>query len=270
MDLYAVIGHPISHSKSPFIHAEFAKQTQQALQYIAIESPLNSFMETLHTFRQQGGKGCSITLPFKETAWQIVNIHSTRAELAGAVNTIVFREDGQLYGDNTDGVGLVRDITVNHHMSLYQKHILLIGAGGAARGVIKPLLDEKPAQLIITNRTFNKCQDLITVFNQYSNIQACKFAELTNFKFDVIINATSTGVNNENLPLPNDILNSVSFCYEMMYGRITPFMNWAEKQQATKINDGLGMLVEQAAEAFFIWRHVKPNTQAIIRKLENA
>lgn len=268
-DHYAVIGNPIHHSKSPLIHAEFAKQTQQNLDYIAKEFPLDALDNSLGKLQADGFKGINVTVPFKEQVWQSVANKSPQATLAGAVNTVSFREDGSLYGDNTDGIGLCRDLTDNHHIDLGGKRILLLGAGGAARGVIQPLLAHKPNKLIIANRTVSKAKQLAILFDDFGSIQGCGFDDLMG-QFDIIINATAASLQGEVPPLPDNILAESAICYDMMYGDSdTAFIAWAKQHNAAKAIDGLGMLVEQAAEAFYIWRGIRPETQAVIQQLRN-
>lgn len=266
-DHYAVIGNPIGHSKSPLIHTEFAKQIGQDLDYIAREIPLNGLMIGLNQLQQQGFKGINITVPFKEQAWKIVKNKSGHAERSGAVNTLIFKPDGLLYGANTDGIGLCRDLINNQQIEIKNKRILLLGAGGAARGVIEPLLNYQPSQLVIANRTTSKANDLVELFSDFGNIQGGGFDDLTD-SFDLIINATSASLQGRVPPLSDTILADNGCCYDMMYSDMdTPFITWAKQHGAVKAIDGLGMLVEQAAEAFYIWRDIKPNTQAIIKLL---
>lgn len=268
-DHYAVIGNPISHSKSPLIHTEFAKQTNQDIDYIAKEVPLDNLTGSLKQLQADGFKGINITVPFKEQAWQQVSNKSPHAERAGAINTLVFNDDGTYYGDNTDGIGLCRDLTDNNQVELTGKRLLLLGAGGAARGVIEPLLSYKPSQLVIANRTASKAHDLAVLFAEFGSIEGTGFDQITG-KFDVIINATSASLHGEVPPLPNDILNINASCYDMMYSNTdTAFIVWAKQHGAAKAIDGLGMLIEQAAEAFRIWRKIKPETQKVIQTIRN-
>ena len=266
-DHYAVIGNPISHSKSPLIHTEFAKQTEQDLDYITREIPLDDLASGLNKLQAEGFKGINITVPFKEQAWQIVSNKSEHATRAGAINTIVFNDDGSLYGDNTDGIGLCRDLVDNHKIELKGKRILLLGAGGAARGVIEPLLTYQPAELVIANRTDSKAEDLAQLYNDFGNIVGGGFNDLTG-SFDVIINATAASLQGKVPPLPDDILTDNASCYDMMYSDTdTAFITWAKEHGAIKTIDGLGMLIEQAAEAFRLWRSVKPETRSTIKLL---
>ncbi len=267
LDKYAVIGNPIGHSKSPFIHNEFAKQTQQPLSYTAELVEIGGVAEFVNNFRSQNGKGLNVTVPFKLDAWQIAEQLSERAQRAGAVNTLSL-SDNSILGDTTDGTGLLNDLTQNHQLSLKQKNILVLGAGGAVRGVLEPLLSADPRQLTIANRTIEKATQLTNDFSDLGNIFGCGFNDLGDEKFDLIINGTSASLSGELPPLPNNILNNSAACYDMMYGaNDTAFMTWAKNQGAEKVFDGLGMLVEQAAESFFIWRGVRPQTQNVIALL---
>ena len=267
IDDYAVMGNPISHSKSPSIHTLFAEQTQQSILYTAIHVDLGGFTQAVGNFAATGGKGLNITVPFKQEAWALVSERSERAERAGAVNTIKIEND-KLFGDNTDGVGLVNDLIINHSIELKGKNILLMGAGGAARGVLIPLLKEKPVSLFIANRTPDKAKDLATDFSDSGNIDGGGYEHLPDKKFDVVINATAASLQGELPPLPDTLLNDNASCYDMMYAaEPTPFMQWANDHKAEKVLDGLGMLVEQAAESFYIWRNVKPETKTVIEKL---
>ena len=270
-DQYAVMGNPIAHSKSPFIHAQFAAQTKQSLEYKAILVQKDAFPQALDDFQKRGGKGLNITVPFKEEAWRCMNERSKRAELAGAVNTIMFREDGTRYGDNTDGVGLLRDIIKNHHGQIAGHHVLVVGAGGATRGILGPLLDEKPAQLVIANRTAEKAEQLAQDFSVMGNIKGCGLQGFGDQKFDVVINATAASLQGEIPELPQTVFASDSWCYDLMYGaEPTPFMRWSKDNGASVVIDGLGMLVEQAAESFYLWRGVRPDSLPVIASLRAA
>lgn len=262
LDRYAVFGNPIAHSKSPLIHAAFARQTGQDILYEAKLAPLDGFAQALITFAVEGGRGANVTVPFKEEAFRLATKLSERAAKAEAVNTLTFDGDN-IVGDNTDGAGLVRDIRDNLGFSLSGKHILLMGAGGAARGVIQPLLETSLASLTVVNRTEEKAHLLHDFF---SGIETSAYAALAGRRFDLVINATSSGLSNELPPLPEKIFSDGAMAYDMMYGRETPFMRFA-RQQGASIADGLGMLVEQAAEAFFIWRGVRPQTAPVIAQL---
>ena len=267
IDDYAVMGNPISHSKSPSIHTLFAEQTQQSILYTAIHVDLGGFKQAVGNFAASSGKGLNITVPFKQEAWELVTERSERAERAGAVNTIKI-EDGKLFGDNTDGVGLVNDLTINHGIELKGKTVLLMGAGGAARGVLIPLLKQKPSSLFIANRTPDKAKDLADDFSDAGNVKGGGYEAIEELKFDVVINATAASLQGDLPPLADTLLNDNASCYDMMYSaKPTPFMQWAKQHNAKNILDGLGMLVEQAAESFLIWRGVKPETKAVIEKL---
>jgi len=266
-DKYAVIGNPIAHSKSPFIHREFAQQTQQLLSYSAELVEMGGVAEFVNMFRSQNGKGLNITVPFKLDAWQIAEQLSERAQRAGAVNTLSLTEN-KILGDTTDGTGLLNDLQHNHQQQLKQKNILVLGAGGAVRGVLEPLLNAEPNQLTIANRTVEKATQLADDFSDLGHINGCGFNDLGNEKFDLIINGTSASLAGELPPLPDKLLNKNATCYDMMYAADdTAFMAWAKQQGAEKVFDGLGMLVEQAAESFFIWRGVRPKTQGVIALL---
>ena len=268
-DRYAVFGQPIKHSKSPRIHQLFAEQTGQDLQYSAQEVVAEQFAETAKTFFAQGGKGLNCTVPLKELAWNFATLKTERAELAKAVNTLAAHSDSSILGDNTDGCGLVTDLLVNHGISVSGKRILLLGAGGASRGVLLPLLEQCPACLVIANRTTAKAMDLAAEFAHKGVISGCGFADLIDDEaFDVILNATSASLTGQLPPLPDTLLAKQSVCYDLAYGNgPTAFVRWGLEHQATKSLDGLGMLVEQAAEAFFIWRGVRPETASVIALL---
>ena len=246
-DRYAVMGNPIGHSKSPQIHALFAEQTGQDIRYEAILVPVDGFAQAVDQFRKQGGKGLNITVPFKQEAWALATQRSERAELAGAVNTLSIKDD-VLAGDNTDGIGLVRDLTGNQQISITDRRLLLLGAGGAARGVIGPLLEQSPASLTIANRTASKAIELAKLFHNLGDIEARGFTELAGKAFDVVINATAAGLDNQTPDIPDNVINSDTVCYDMMYSKEpTAFVRYAKQQGARKAVDGLGMLVEQAA-----------------------
>ena len=269
LDRYAVMGNPVAHSKSPHIHALFAQQTQQPLVYTAILVALDQFEHALQSFAESGGKGLNITVPFKHAAWRWVTQRSPRAERAGAVNTIIFQPDGTRYGDNTDGVGLVRDLKYNHGVTISGQRVLLLGAGGAARGVLGPLLEEQPARLVIVNRTADKAIELAKDLTNMGAVTGCAYQDLGQNldveQFDIIINATSASLQGEVPVLPATILATGCLCYDMMYGAVpTAFMQWAKQHGTQRTLDGLGMLVEQAAESFFLWRGVRPETVPVI------
>ena len=272
-DQYAVFGNPIKHSKSPQIHTAFAAQTDQGLEYQAICVPEDGFNEAVSTFLSGDGKGLNITIPFKEQAWQAAQQRSARAELAGAVNTLYRNDAGELCGDNTDGVGMVRDIVENNGGTIGGKAVLVLGAGGAVRGVLQPVLAEKPGKLVIANRTVAKAEALVELFQPHTDVpmQAVGFDQLTGMQFELVINGTAASLQGEVPPLPDTLLANDAWCYDMMYGsEQTAFCQWAEQHGAQQSIDGLGMLVEQAAESFAIWRGVKPDTAPVIAKLRAA
>ncbi len=260
-DHYAVFGHPIAHSKSPQIHAAFARQTGQDMTYEAILAPKDGFAASVAAFVAAGGRGANVTVPFKEEAFRLASRLSSRAERAGAVNTLVF-DDGIL-GDNTDGAGLVADLARNLECALTGRRILLLGAGGAARGVIEPLLDQQPAALVIANRTVSRAQELAELFDR--GVRACGFDALDT-PFDLVINATAASLAGELPPLSPSLFTPDTLAYDMMYGGDTPFLSFARTHGAATA-DGLGMLVEQAAEAFWLWRGVRPDTAPVISAL---
>lgn len=266
MDRYAVFGNPIGHSKSPFIHTLFARQTQQHMSYEAILAPLDGFPQALAHFFSDGGKGCNVTVPFKEQAYGLVQQLSPRARLAGAINTVRLTDDGLLLGDNTDGAGLVQDLLL-HIPSLAGLRILLLGAGGAARGVIGPLLEQQPASLTIANRTFSKAELLAEHFASLGEVGAVTIEALTG-PFDLIINSTSASLSGEVPPIPAGLIHGDIVVYDMMYGAAaTPFNQWARELGARICIDGLGMLVCQAAESFMLWRGMRPGTKQVIAEL---
>ncbi|MFZ2314294.1 MAG: shikimate dehydrogenase [Gammaproteobacteria bacterium] len=256
MDLYAVLGSPVAHSRSPFLFAQFAAQTQQVFSYEKIETTAEQLPATLIALKLRGGKGVNITAPLKEIAFQLAHETSARAKAAQAVNVLCFKENGEYYGDNVDGVGLVRDLKLNLHIDLKNKRILVIGAGGAVRGVLHSLLEEQPEEIVITNRTPEKAELLASQFK----ITSLRWDELPGHQFDLIINGTSVSRQQVALPLPNGITRNDALCYDMVYGvENTSFQQWAEFNHARHVQ-GLGMLVEQAAETFYLWRGVRPET----------
>ncbi|KAB2920212.1 MAG: shikimate dehydrogenase [Dechloromonas sp.] len=266
-DLYCVFGNPIAHSRSPAIHAAFAAASGEDLRYEARLAPVDGFAAAVAEFIVDGGKGANVTVPFKEEAYRLCDRLSERAARAGAVNTLVFRNGG-IAGDNTDGAGLVRDIAGNLDFALAGRRILLLGAGGAARGVIAPLLAGTPASLHIANRSADKAQQLAAAFSDIAPVGGGSFAELAGRSFDLVINATSASLSGDTLPLPAGLFAPESLAYDMMYGKgETPFLQQARGQGAGRCADGLGMLVEQAAEAFFVWRGVRPQTAGVLADL---
>ncbi|MFH0934647.1 MAG: shikimate dehydrogenase [Pseudomonadota bacterium] len=264
-DKYAVLGNPISHSKSPLIHTLFAEQTGQDMSYEAIEVPLDGFAATVRRLRDEGYKGCNVTVPFKFEAYELCDELAPRAQDAKAVNTLLFR-DGRVLGTNTDGSGLLNDIQNNLGFKLMWKDVLLLGAGGAAAGVLWPLFNAGVG-IDIANRTLDKAQALAEEFKEAGTVRARSYADLAGRQYDLVINATSSGLKDELPPLPQGLFKPGALAYDMMYGRETPFMAFARRQGASHISDGLGMLVEQAAEAFFIWRNVRPDTGPVLEKL---
>ncbi len=269
-DQYAVLGNPVSHSKSPIIHAAFAKQTNQAMHYAAILAPLDAFAETVHRLKAEGYKGLNVTVPFKFEAFDLACQHQPSAKSAEAANTLMLDGEG-IVGDNTDGVGLVTDIQKNFAISLHGKRVLMIGAGGAAQGVALEIAKNAPASFVVVNRTIDKVtamQQKIDAIKGYpvTPITAKSFESLDGQVFDVVINATSTGLTDSVLPLPDSIFSKDTLAYDMMYGRETPFMAQARAAGA-QVADGLGMLVEQAAEAFYLWRGVRPDTLPVIQQM---
>lgn len=265
-DRYAVIGNPIEHSKSPQIHAAFAAQTGQDTAYARILG--TDFKRDVCRFVSDGGLGLNVTVPFKEDAWRLVDERSERAEDAGAVNTIIVVEEERLRGDNTDGVGLVRDLRDNHGLAFAGKRVLMLGAGGAVRGVLRPLLEALPAELVIANRTAAKAVALAKGFRALGPVSGCGLYALAGRRFDLIINATAAGLSQRVPPIPDDCLARGGWTYDMMYGdKPTAFVLWGRERGAARALDGLGMLVEQAAESFFLWRGMRPDTAPVIRAL---
>ncbi|MEE3880504.1 shikimate dehydrogenase [Vibrio sp. YYF0003] len=266
VDRYAVFGNPIGHSKSPFIHTLFARQTNQSLTYTAECAPVDGFIEAVNVFFAEGGKGCNVTLPFKEQAYQFATRLTERAQLAGAVNTLKKLDDGEIIGDNTDGAGLVQDL-LQHQVVLEGARILIIGAGGASRGVILPLLEQRPASLTVTNRTFSKAKELAALFSDYGPVAAKEMNSITQ-EYDVVINSTSASLSGELPEISSAIFAPNSTSYDMMYGGgDTKFNQWAKEHGAAQAYDGLGMLVGQASESFMLWRGLRPGAKQILREL---
>ena len=271
-DRYAVFGNPIAHSKSPLIHTAFAEQTRQDLLYERQLVEPNKFAETTRHFFANGGCGLNISVPFKLEAFELVDVLSERAAAAGAVNTLKKMPDGKIYGDNTDGAGLLRDITQNLGWIIRGKRVLLLGAGGAVRGVIAPLLAEQPSRVVIANRTLEKAEALVKDFSVGKSAQEIKLLRASSLQiharpFDIVINGTSASLQGAMPDLDPAILNPNACCYDMMYGtELTPFLQWAQRNGA-QVADGLGMLVEQAAESFYLWRGVRPETKTVMERL---
>jgi len=271
-DRYAVIGNPVKHSQSPLIHAEFARQTGEDISYEKLLAPLDAFEETARQFFSNGGRGLNITLPFKRKAWDMAHSHVGSALDAEAVNTIVLNAD-QLIGYNTDGLGLVTDIERNLGFSIAGKRVLLMGAGGATYGVMHPLLERRPEKLVVANRALDKAVSLVKHFQKFKafardGISAAPYQDLATHQFDLVINATSAGLSGEMPPLPQGVFALGALAYDMVYGRDTPFLKFARLHDARAV-DGLGMLVEQAAASFLIWRGVRPQTTPVIAKLRS-
>lgn len=268
-DKYAVFGNPIAHSKSPEIHRQFAEQTGQDLSYSKQLVAEDEFEAAADVFFANGGKGLNITVPFKQDAYSYVARTTPRARRAGAVNTLCLEADGTVLGDTTDGVGLVSDIKKNLGWEIRHKRVLILGAGGAVRGVLEPLLEEQPQHIVIANRTVDKALQLSKGFAEFGYLLGCGFDILGDQQFDLIINGTSASLQGELPPLPDSLINAegTTACYDMLYGaKPTPFMQWAAERGA-KVSDGLGMLVGQAAESYALWRGVRPETAPVIANL---
>lgn len=270
MDRYAVIGHPVEHSRSPDIQARFAAQTGQSIGYTRLLSPLDGFTATVRQFAAEGAHGCNVTVPFKFEAWQLAPRRTPRAQRAEAANTLRFDAEGW-WCDNTDGIGLVRDITVNAGVALAGRRVLLIGAGGAAAGVLGPLIEAGPAELVVANRTADKAQALV---DRHADLARDHGVTLTaapldgpGTAFDIVVNGTASSLAGAGVPVPASVLRAGGLAVDMMYGAgARPFLDWATQHGATG-RDGLGMLVEQAAEAFFAWRGVRPDTAPVLAAL---
>lgn len=269
-DHYVVVGNPIAHSKSPQIHRMFAEQTQQAMSYERLLAPLDDFKNSILSFKASGGRGANITVPFKQEAFLLVTELTARAARAEAVNTLLF--DGEMIlGDNTDGAGLLRDLTLNHGVEIVGRSVLVLGAGGAVRGILQPLLQHRPQAVIIANRTLAKAQELASSFDSGGiAVTASTYADLQG-PFDVIINGTSASLSGDVPPVPDSIFGPQTVVYDMMYGKEpTAFLQHAAQRGVARRIDGLGMLVEQAAEAFFLWRGLYPDTQPVLHSLRSA
>ncbi|MBB6520155.1 shikimate dehydrogenase [Pseudoteredinibacter isoporae] len=264
-DRYAVVGNPIAHSKSPAIHSEFARQCQELLSYEAICA--EDFAVEAKTFFQQGGKGMNVTVPFKLDALSFADELSPRASRAGASNTLILKADGRICAENTDGVGMVRDIQSNLGWRIADQRVLIVGAGGAVRGILEPLLAAKPKSVHIANRTVSKAEALATEFNDLASITASGFEDIAAGQFDLIINGSAASLQGDRPPLADDVARDC-YCYDMMYGaEPTVFMVWASQYGAAAVADGLGMLVEQAAESFYLWRGKRPDTAPVLADL---
>ncbi|MBR8159942.1 shikimate dehydrogenase [Burkholderia vietnamiensis] len=270
-DQYAVIGNPIGHTKSPLIHGLFAEESHQDISYTAIEGPLepdDAFAATVRSFFAAGGKGMNVTAPFKLKAFAMADERSERAALAGAANTLSFR-DGRIIAENFDGVGLVRDIEVNLNLTMAGKRVLVLGAGGAVRGALLPFIAARPAELVVANRDVAKVEALIARVATGDSLVACGYDDLAAMgRFDLVVNATSASLTGELPPVPPSVFDPSGAAYELVYGkRLTPFLRLARHAGVQGIADGVGMLVEQAAEAFAWWRGVRPQTRAVIDRL---
>lgn len=268
---YAVFGNPIKHSKSPTIHAMFAEQCAQDMQYRAVRVELDGFRRAADAFFDGGGAGLNITVPFKGDAFEYAHCLSDRAMRAGAVNTLTRLEDGAVEGDNTDGIGLVRDMVANLGWAIQGLRVLILGAGGAVRGVLEPLLRERPKELLVVNRTAGRARQLADEFADIAALEGGGYPLIGERQFDLVINATSAGLSGAMPALPSSLLTERSCCYDMVYSaEPTPFMRWAAHHAAWAVVDGLGMLVEQAAQSFYIWRRVRPETRPVINCLREA
>jgi shikimate dehydrogenase len=268
IDRYGVMGYPVSHSRSPVIHRLFALQTEQQLQYELLQVTPEKLETAVRQFQRTGGKGLNVTVPHKQTVAKLCEHVSERARVAGAVNTLSFK-DGEIHGDNTDGIGLLRDLVVNLGVNLDGANILILGAGGATRGIIGPLLEMEPSSIQIANRTLGRAQAIANEFSQMGRVSTCRFdAVPVTAPYDLIINATSAGVKGETPPYPAAAVSENTFCYDLSYGiSPTPFSVWAREHNAEKSVMGWGMLVEQAAESFNIWRGVMPDTAPVLRQM---
>jgi shikimate dehydrogenase len=267
-DRYAVIGHPIDHSRSPWIHARFAQQTGERIVYTAIDAAPAVLIDRVRDFFGSGGSGLNVTVPHKQAVLPLLQDLSDRARVAGAVNLILRAADGRLRGDNTDGSGLVRDLTHNLGVPIAAQRLLLLGAGGAARGIIAPLLALHPTELVIANRSAARAIELAQQFTRFGAVRGAAYAELAGQRFALIINATSAGLRNEVAPLPVEVLDAATVCYDLAYTRdTTRFVQWAREHGVARSIAGAGMLVEQAAESFLLWRGVRPDTTAVLAEL---
>ena len=268
IDRYGVMGYPVSHSRSPVIHRLFALQTEQDMQYELLQVTPEKLETAVRQFQRTGGKGLNITVPHKNAVARLVDKTSERAATAGAVNTLSFR-DGEIHGDNTDGIGLLRDLSVNLGVNLEGANILLLGAGGATRGIVGPLLEMGPTSLRIANRTLDKAQAIAEHFARSGPVTACRFNVVpVSEPYDLIINATSAGLQGDTPPYPAAAITEQTYCYDLSYGlTATPFSVWARDNGAAHSVMGWGMLVEQAAESFHIWRGIRPNTAPVLKQM---
>lgn len=266
-DSYAVFGNPVSQSKSPVIHRQFCEQTGEDMAYTKHKVPEGEFAQAADVFFADGGKGLNVTVPFKEDAFHYATELTARARRAGAVNLLIAEEDGRVIGDNTDGIGMVNDM-LNMGWELTGKRVLVLGAGGAVRGVLEPLLGQQVASITIANRTVDKARQLVKDFHELGTLDAVGFEALAGRQFDLVINGTSASLQGMLPPLPDGLLASDAACYDMMYAaEPTVFIQWATDQGAARVTDGLGMLVGQAAESFYAWRHIRPEVVPVITQL---
>jgi len=263
-DHYAVIGHPVDHSRSPFIHERFARQVGHDIDYGRIDAAPAGFARAVRDFFAAGGKGLNVTLPHKQAAVRLVADLTPRAARAGAVNTLSLRDDGTLAGDNTDGLGLTRDLVYNFGIAVAGRRVLLLGAGGAARGVLMPLMGLQPSEITIANRSSARALELAAEFRDAGAVRGCGFGDVGDRPYDIVINATAASLSGESLPLAAGVVEAHSFCYDMAYGKEdTAFVRWARERGCVRSAMGVGMLVEQAAESFFIWRGIRPDTAPV-------
>jgi shikimate dehydrogenase len=269
-DRYGVTGHPVAHSWSPFIHGLFARETGQDLQYRVFDFTPEEFERRVRDFFSLGGRGLNVTVPHKIAAVHIASRLTPRATHAGAVNTLAMQQDGTILGDNTDGAGLVRDLCDNLSLVIIRRRVLIVGAGGAARGAIAPLLALEPSGVTIANRTVQRAQEMASLFSHLGSVRGVGFQELAGEPFDLVINATSASLSGEVPDLPVSALGPQTVCYDMAYGKTdTSFMKWATSRGCARAIQGLGMLVEQAAESFRVWRGIKPNTAPVLAALKD-
>lgn len=267
IDRYAVFGNPIGHSQSPLIHHQFAEQTGERLQYTKQQPEPGAFQQAADAFFAEGGKGLNVTVPFKQDAYSYAARLTPRARRAGAVNTLALLPDGTILGDNTDGIGMVNDLH-NLDWPIAGRRVLILGAGGAVRGVLQPLLEQEPAQVVVANRTLYKAEQLARGFSDLGKIEPLRYEDLTGLSFDLVINGTSASLSGELPPLPAGLLAPGARCYDMVYAaEPTAFMRWAEQDGATETADGLGMLVGQAAESFYLWRQVRPEVTPVMTSM---
>jgi len=265
---YAVIGNPIKHSKSPQIHQAFAEQEDVSIDYQRILADKDQFTSTVSQFISSGGLGLNVTVPFKINAYDQCQHLNEYAQAAGAVNTISFNAESEWYGANTDGIGLLNDLKINQQLQLAKKSILILGAGGATRGILLPLLQEKPAHITLANRTPSKAIELANTFSKHGNISGCGFDDIEKHEYDLIINATSASLSNDVPPIPADTVGTHTICYDLAYSdEPTAFITWSKNLNAKKAIDGIGMLIEQAAESYYIWRNFRPDTKPVFKLL---